>query len=93
MTDNAPTTIVSTEWLAVNLRRDGVRVLDATWYMHGSGKDARADWTHRRIPGATFFDIDEAIFIFIHDFENRINFNTREVYFAFIASFVKFFLV
>lgn len=55
----APTTIVSTEWLADNLGKPGIKVLDATWYMHGSGKDAGAECAARHIPGAIFFDIDD----------------------------------
>lgn len=63
MTDSAaitlPAPFVSTEWLAANLGRPGLVVLDSTWYMHGSGKDARDEFIHRRIPGAAFFDVDE----------------------------------
>lgn len=59
MTDTAPTTVVSTEWLAARLGQPGLRILDATWYMHGSGKDARGECAQRRIPGAAFFDVDE----------------------------------
>lgn len=63
MTENArpvlPGPVVSTEWLAAHLGRPGLRVLDGTWYMHGSGRDARRDFNQRHIPGAAFFDIDE----------------------------------
>jgi thiosulfate/3-mercaptopyruvate sulfurtransferase len=59
LTATAIPPVVSTDWLADNLGRADLKVLDATWYMHGSGKDARGDCTHRRIPGAAFFDIDE----------------------------------
>lgn len=64
MSDNAhaptlPGPVVSTEWLAANLGRPGLRVIDGTWYMHGSGRDARSDFNQRHIPGAVFFDIDD----------------------------------
>jgi thiosulfate/3-mercaptopyruvate sulfurtransferase len=50
--------IVSTEWLAAELPRPGLVVLDATWYMPGDTRDARAQFEAGRIPGARFFDID-----------------------------------
>jgi thiosulfate/3-mercaptopyruvate sulfurtransferase len=33
-------------------------VLDATWYLHTLGKDARGEYNVRRIPTARFFDLD-----------------------------------
>jgi thiosulfate/3-mercaptopyruvate sulfurtransferase len=33
-------------------------VLDASWYLPGSGRDARAEYLGGRIPGAHFFDLD-----------------------------------
>ena len=33
------------------------QVVDATWYMPGSGKDPLADFATQRIPGAVFFDV------------------------------------
>lgn len=59
MTAEHPTTIVSTDWLAGRLGDPSVRVVDATWYMPGSGKDPRAEFEQRHIPGAVFMDIDE----------------------------------
>jgi thiosulfate/3-mercaptopyruvate sulfurtransferase len=35
-----------------------IRVVDATWFMPGDGRDAKALFAERRIPGASFFDID-----------------------------------
>lgn len=34
-------------------------IIDATWYMPGEDKDARADYLAEHIPGAIFFDINE----------------------------------
>ncbi len=54
-----PKTLVSTTWLAAHLADPDLRVLDASWYMPDSGRDARAEYGAVHIPGARFFDIDE----------------------------------
>ncbi|MCX7286900.1 MAG: 3-mercaptopyruvate sulfurtransferase [Rhodobacterales bacterium] len=54
-----PKTLVSTDWLSRHLRDPDLRVLDASWYLPGSGRDARAEYEAAHIPGARFFDIDE----------------------------------
>ncbi|MBY0564518.1 MAG: 3-mercaptopyruvate sulfurtransferase [Hyphomonadaceae bacterium] len=51
--------IVSCEWLAERLEAPDVRIVDATWFIPGDLRDARALYEERRIPGAVFFDIDE----------------------------------
>lgn len=58
MTDD-PKTLVSTDWLAAHLRDPDLRVLDASWYLPGTDRDAKAEYTVAHIPGARFFDIDE----------------------------------
>lgn len=50
--------LVSTEWLAANLGRADLRLLDATWFLPDMKRDGRAEHGERRIPGAVFFDID-----------------------------------
>ena len=55
--DTSP--IVSTDWLAEHLDAPDLRVLDASWYLPGSDRDARAEYEDGHIPGARFFDIDE----------------------------------
>jgi thiosulfate/3-mercaptopyruvate sulfurtransferase len=50
--------LVSTEWLAARLGRDGLRVLDASWYLPSAGRDARAEYLAAHLPGALFFDLD-----------------------------------
>lgn len=52
--------VVSTEWLAANLRTSGVRVIDASWYLPDSGRDPAAEYAAGHIPGAVFFDIDSS---------------------------------
>jgi len=50
---------VSTDWLAERLDDPSVVIIDATWFMPGTPRDARAEHAERHIPGAVFFDIDE----------------------------------
>jgi thiosulfate/3-mercaptopyruvate sulfurtransferase len=54
-----PTLLVSTNWLAERLEAPDVRVLDGSMYLPTDGRDARALYLERHIPGARFFDIDE----------------------------------
>jgi thiosulfate/3-mercaptopyruvate sulfurtransferase len=51
--------VVSCAWLAERLDAPDIRVIDATWFLPGDGRDAKALYAARRIPGAIFFDIDE----------------------------------
>lgn len=53
-----PRTLVSTGWLAQHLADPDLRLLDASWHMPGSGRDARAEYEAAHLPGARFFDID-----------------------------------
>ena len=50
--------LVSTEWLASALGRPGLRVLDGSWYLPGSGRDPVTEYRGSHIPGALFFDLD-----------------------------------
>ncbi len=53
-----PKTLVSTDWLAAHLNDPDLRILDASWHMPATGRDARAEYDAAHIPGARFFDID-----------------------------------
>lgn len=53
-----PRILVSTDWLAALLDDPQLRVLDASWHMPASGRDARGEYALAHIPGARFFDID-----------------------------------
>jgi len=44
--------------LAACLDEPDVRVVDASWYLPDSGRDGRAEYLQRRVPGSVFFDID-----------------------------------
>ena len=57
MEDNSG--LVSTEWLAKHLSAPDVRVVDATYYLPGDRRDAKAEFASEHIPGAVFFDIDD----------------------------------
>lgn len=54
-----PRTLVSTGWLDAHLNDPDLRVIDASWYLPGEGRDARAEYAAAHILGARFFDIDE----------------------------------
>ncbi len=58
MSHTAPA-LVTTEWLENHLMAPDIRVVDASWHMTGSGRDALGDYKEAHIPGAVFFDIDE----------------------------------
>ncbi len=49
---------VSAEWLAARLHRPGLVVLDGSWHLPGTGRDAAREFLSCRIPGARFFDLD-----------------------------------
>jgi thiosulfate/3-mercaptopyruvate sulfurtransferase len=51
-------TLVPTEWLDAELGAADLCILDATWFLPGSGRDARSDYEAGHIPGAAFVDID-----------------------------------
>jgi thiosulfate/3-mercaptopyruvate sulfurtransferase len=51
--------LVSTAWLATRLADPGVKIIDASWFMPGTPRDAAAEFALRHIPGAVFFGIDE----------------------------------
>ncbi|MDQ2102601.1 3-mercaptopyruvate sulfurtransferase [Azospirillum isscasi] len=54
-----PGPVVPTGWLAERLNQPGLRVLDASWFMPGSGRDPRAEFLETHIPGAVPIDIDD----------------------------------
>jgi thiosulfate/3-mercaptopyruvate sulfurtransferase len=54
-----PESLISTAWLADHLDAPDLRVVDGTWYMPALGRNARAEYEARHLPGAVFFDIDE----------------------------------
>lgn len=59
MAQDNPKTLVSTDWLAKHLKDPDLRLLDASWYLPGTNRDAKADYDAAHIPNARFFAIDE----------------------------------
>ncbi|WP_460272686.1 3-mercaptopyruvate sulfurtransferase [Celeribacter sp. ULVN23_4] len=59
MPESDPKTLVSTAWLAENLKAPELRLIDASWYMPADNRDCRAEYEREHIPGARFVDIDE----------------------------------
>lgn len=51
--------LVTTEWLAAELGKTDIRIIDATMFLAGHARNARAEFEAAHIPGAVFFDIDE----------------------------------
>jgi thiosulfate/3-mercaptopyruvate sulfurtransferase len=49
---------VTTEWLAEHLGDPSVAIVDASWHLPTTGRNARAEFLEAHIPGAVFFDID-----------------------------------
>jgi thiosulfate/3-mercaptopyruvate sulfurtransferase len=50
--------LVSVDWLHDHLENATVSIIDASWHMPASGRDARAEYVAGHIPGAVLFDID-----------------------------------
>jgi thiosulfate/3-mercaptopyruvate sulfurtransferase len=59
MATSDPNLLVSTDWLAERLTAPDIRILDASYYLPGDKRNARAEYEKAHIPGARFFDIDE----------------------------------
>ena len=54
-----PTALVETDWMVENLKTPDVRIIDATYFLPGAKRDAKAEFAAEHIPGAVFFDIDD----------------------------------
>jgi thiosulfate/3-mercaptopyruvate sulfurtransferase len=50
--------LVTTDWLAANLTRRNLRVLDGSWHMPQQKRDAHTEFVAAHVPRAAFFDID-----------------------------------
>ncbi|UYO01114.1 MAG: 3-mercaptopyruvate sulfurtransferase [Devosia sp.] len=49
---------VTTAWLADHLSDPGLVVVDASWHLPNTARNAQAEYLAGHIPGAVFFDID-----------------------------------
>ncbi len=50
--------LVSTQWLDEHRQSPDISVLDCSWHLPTSKRDAKAEFLDQHIPGAQFFDID-----------------------------------
>ncbi|WP_334174845.1 3-mercaptopyruvate sulfurtransferase [Pseudoxanthobacter sp.] len=50
--------LVGAEWLKDHLDAPKLRIVDASWHLPTSDRDARQEFSAGHIPGAVFFDID-----------------------------------
>jgi thiosulfate/3-mercaptopyruvate sulfurtransferase len=51
--------LVTTEWLERELGANDLKVIDATLFLPGEPRDARAEYEAEHIPGAVFLDLEE----------------------------------
>ena len=51
--------LISASWLKNNLNRKDIKVIDASWYLPNSGRNAFEEYKKSHIPKAVFFDIDK----------------------------------
>lgn len=49
---------VSTTWLADNMHKPGVKVVDGTWHLPPTGRNGPKEFAEAHIPGAVFVNID-----------------------------------
>jgi thiosulfate/3-mercaptopyruvate sulfurtransferase len=50
--------LVTTDWLAGRMGHPRLRIVDASMYLPGSGRDAAAEYAAGHLPGAVFFDLE-----------------------------------
>ena len=53
-----PQALVGADWLANHLKAPDLRILDATFFLPGSKRNAGREFERGHIPGAVFFDIE-----------------------------------
>ena len=58
MSVQLPGPLVSPTWLATNLAKPYLKLLDASWYLPAEKRDPAAEFEAEHIEGAVFFDID-----------------------------------
>ena len=53
-----PAPLVTTDWLAAQMGRADLAIVDASWYLPAMQRDPKAEYAAAHISGAVFFDID-----------------------------------
>jgi thiosulfate/3-mercaptopyruvate sulfurtransferase len=56
-----PDSLVSAEWLHLNIDHPQLVVYDASWHMPASDRDGFEEWKNQRIKNARFFDFDQKL--------------------------------
>ena len=51
--------LVTAHWLKKNLRKENIKLLDASWYLPNINRNPKKEFMQKRIPKAVFFDIDD----------------------------------
>jgi thiosulfate/3-mercaptopyruvate sulfurtransferase len=51
--------IKKASWLMKNLDKKNIKIIDASWYLPNSGRDAYKEYSKNHIKNAVFFDIDK----------------------------------
>ena len=55
----APKVFVGAQQLSSRIKQGGVKVLDCSFYLPSAKRNALEEWKQKRIPGSSFFDIDQ----------------------------------
>src|SRR5688500_13587168 len=50
--------LVTTDWVAPRIAHPRLRLVDGTWYLPNSGRDAAAKYAAARLPDAVYFNLD-----------------------------------
>lgn len=53
-----PRPLLDTDWLAAQLERDDIKLVDGTCFLPTDGRNAHEEFLSEHIPGAVFFDVD-----------------------------------
>lgn len=53
--------LVETDWLEKHIHSPGLVILDGSWHLPDSGRDAKQEYLAEHIPNTIFFDIDDII--------------------------------
>ena len=51
--------LVSAYWLKQNIKKNNIKIIDASWYLPNINRDPKKEFLEKRIPKAAFFDIDD----------------------------------
>ena len=46
--------IVDADWLQKNIGKEGVSIIDGSWYLPAANRDAKKEYEQSHIPGAVF---------------------------------------